>query len=512
MATLVLEEPRSSIWQSLIEAIRGTEQDFTQGPISRAVFLLAIPMVLEMLMESLFAIVDVFWVTRLGSDAVATVGLTESMLTLVFSVAIGLSMFTTAMVARRTGEKDARGASTAAVQAIILGTTLAVLMGVPGFFLAPKLLALMGAPASVIATGHRYTSIVFGGSIAVMMLFLNNAIFRGAGDASAAMRVLWIANAINLLLDPCFIFGLGPFPALGVAGAAVSTLIGRSIGVLYQFWILTNGRSRIRVALADFRIVPRVIAALARVSTSGIVQFAVAHTSWILLVRIISAFGSIALAGYTIGIRIFIFVLLPAWGLSGAANHGGAESRGEETGPCPESCLDDVSLQRGVSGLRGRRLYCVSSSDRPALHQRSGCVGIRGRLSAHCRVGEPGVRVGNGNAAGVQRRGGHGDSDPHQRSWVLVLRSPPRVCVGVRGSHGCAWSVYVNPDRGGVYCAAELRAIRAREVEDASDIGPPFSKGRPHHQRSEVSDRRHRAIDQYLCRAGRRVVQLKRYL
>jgi putative MATE family efflux protein len=319
MATLVVEEPRSSIWQSLIEAIRGTQQDFTQGPISRAVFLLAIPMVLEMLMESLFAIVDVFWVTRLGSDAVATVGLTESMLTLVFSVAIGISMSTTAMVARRTGEKDSRGASTAAVQAIILGTTLAVLMGVPGFFLAPKLLAFMGAPTTVITTGHRYTSIVFGGSIAVMMLFLNNAIFRGAGDASAAMRVLWIANAINLLLDPCFIFGLGPFPALGVTGAAVSTLIGRSIGVLYQFRIMTNGRSRIRVALADFRIVPRVIAALARVSTNGILQFAVAHTSWILLVRIISAFGSVALAGYTIGIRIFIFVILPAWGLSGAA-------------------------------------------------------------------------------------------------------------------------------------------------------------------------------------------------
>jgi len=319
MATALIDKPRSTIWQSVKEAIRGTQQDFTEGSISRAVFLLAIPMVLEMVMESLFAIVDVFWVTRLGADAVATVGLTESLLTLVFSVAIGLSMSTTAMVARRTGEKDSHGAAIAAVQAIILGIGVAVLLGVPGYLLGPHLLGWMGAPAGVIATGQRYTSIVFGGCFAVMLLFLNNAIFRGAGDASVAMRVLWFSNIINLLLDPCLIFGLGPFPALGVTGAAVSTLIGRSSGVLYQFWILTRGRSRIRIALADIRVVPRVIASLVRVSITGVLQFMVAHTSWIVLVRIISAFGSVAVAGYTIGIRIFIFVLLPSWGLSGAA-------------------------------------------------------------------------------------------------------------------------------------------------------------------------------------------------
>lgn len=319
MATLVIKEPRSTIWQSLIEAIRGTKQDFTQGSISRAVVLLAIPMVLEMVMESLFAIVDVFWVTRLGAEAVATVGLTESMLTLIFSVAIGVSMSTTAMVARRVGEKDARGAAIAAVQAIILGITLAVLMGIPGCLLAPRLLGWMGAPATLVATGHHYTAIVLGGSAAVMLLFLNNAIFRGAGDASVAMRVLWVSNLINLLLDPCLIFGLGPFPALGVTGAAVSTLIGRSIGVLYQFWILFGATSRIRIALSDIRIVPSVILSLMRVSITGILQFAIAHTSWIALVRIISVFGSVAVAGYTIGIRIFIFVILPCWGLSGAA-------------------------------------------------------------------------------------------------------------------------------------------------------------------------------------------------
>jgi putative MATE family efflux protein len=319
MSVPVASEVRPTIWQSLVEAVRGSRQDFTEGSISRAVFLLATPMVLEMLMESLFAIVDVFWVTRLGANAVATVGLTESMLTLVFSVAIGVSLSTTAMVARRTGEKDMRGAATAAVQAIVLGIGLALLAGIPGFWLAPRLLEWMGAPADLVATGHRYTSIVLGGSISVMLLFLNNAIFRGAGDASVAMRVLWFSNLINLALDPCLIFGLGPFPRMGVTGAAVSTLIGRSLGVIYQFWILFRGRSRIAIGRADLKIVPRVIASLMRVSITGVLQFAIAHTSWIALVRIISTFGSAAIAGYTIGIRIFVFVILPSWGLSGAA-------------------------------------------------------------------------------------------------------------------------------------------------------------------------------------------------
>ncbi len=318
--TTVITPPRPpTVWQSLLEAIRGTHQDFTQGSISRAVFLLATPMVLEMLMESLFAIVDVFWVTRLGADAVATVGLTESILVLVFSVALGISMSTTAMVARRIGEKDSRGAATAAGQAILLGVALAILMGAPGSWFAPRLLEWMGAPAGLVATGHRYTSIALGGSVSVMLLFLNNAIFRGAGDASIAMRVLWVSNLINLTLDPCLIFGLGPFPRLGVTGAAVSTLTGRSLGVLYQLWILTRGHSRIVIRRPDFRLAPRVIGSLIRVSSTGVAQFAVAHTSWIALVRIISSFGSTAVAGYTIGIRIFIFAILPSWGLSGAA-------------------------------------------------------------------------------------------------------------------------------------------------------------------------------------------------
>jgi putative MATE family efflux protein len=319
MATPAVTQPRRGFWASLFEAIRGTHQDFTEGSISRAIFLLATPMVLEMFMESLFAIVDVFWVTRLSANAIATVGLTESMMTLVFSVAFGVSLSTTAMVARRIGEKDSQGAATAAVQAIFLGIGIAAVMGVPGFLLAPHLLGWMGAPADLIATGHHYASIVFGSSVIVMLLFLNNAIFRGAGDASVAMRVLWMSNLINLALDPCFIFGLGPFPALGVTGAAVSTLTGRTLGVLYQFWILTRGHTRVMIRPSDWRVVPRVISSLARVSATGVMQFIVAHISWIALVRMISSFGSVAVAGYTIGIRIFVFVILPAWGLSGAA-------------------------------------------------------------------------------------------------------------------------------------------------------------------------------------------------
>jgi putative MATE family efflux protein len=319
MATAVLPQQRTGIWQSIRDAIRGTQQDLTDGPISRAVVLLAIPMVLEMVMESLFAITNVFWVTRLGANAIATVGLTESMLTLVFSVAIGVSMSTTAMVARRIGEKDPAGAATAAVQAIVLGVVLAVLMGVPGYWFAPQLLDLMGAPADLVAVGQGYTALVLGGSITVLLLFLNNAIFRGAGDASIAMRVLWFSNLINMVLDPCFIFGLGPFPELGVTGAGVSTIIGRGSGVLLQLWILARGSSRVVIRRGDLRIVPEVITSLMRVSVTGILQFAIAHTSWIALVRFISGFGASAVAGYTIGIRIFLFAILPCWGLSGAA-------------------------------------------------------------------------------------------------------------------------------------------------------------------------------------------------
>jgi len=319
VATTVPNIPQSSLWSSIREALRGSHQDYTTGNLNRAILLLAIPMVLEMVLESLFAVVDVFFVGRLGADAVATVGLTESLLSLVFAVAIGLSMSTTAMVARRIGEKDPEDASVSGVQAIVLGLSVSLLVGIPSFIFAPRLLQLMGASPDIVATGSGYARIALGGSGAIMMLFLNNAIFRGAGDAAIAMRLLWVSNIINLILDPCLIFGLGPFPRLGVTGAALATFTGRSIGVLYQFYRLARGTERLPSLARHLRVNLAVLWRLVRVSITGILQFAIAHTSWIGLVRIVSTFGAAALAGYTIAIRIVIFVILPSWGLSNAA-------------------------------------------------------------------------------------------------------------------------------------------------------------------------------------------------
>jgi len=304
---------------SVREAIRGSHRDYTAGSINRAILLLAIPMVLEMVMEALFALVDVFWVARLGADSVATVGLTESMLTLVYSVAMGLGFSATAMVARRIGEKDREGAAVAGVQAIGLGVAAGLLMGLPCLFLAPRLLRLMGASPEIISIGSSYARIAMGCSFVVVLLFLNNAVFRGAGDAAIAMRVLWLSNTINLILDPCLIFGLGPFPRLGVTGAAASTLTGRTIGVIYQFYRLGKGGEHIRILARQLRLQFEVMWRLLRISVTGIAQLAIPHVAWIALVRIVSVFGSAALAGYTIGVRIIIFVILPSWGLSGAA-------------------------------------------------------------------------------------------------------------------------------------------------------------------------------------------------
>jgi putative MATE family efflux protein len=312
-------QPQRSLWSSLVEAVRGSHQDYTAGSLNRAILLLAVPMVLEMVLESLFAVVDVFWVGRLGANAVATVGLTESMLMLVFAVGMGLSLSTTAMVARRIGEKDPEGAAVAGVQAIALGLIISLAIGLPCFLLAPRLLQLMGASPEIVAVGSGYTRICLGGSFAVLLLFLNNAIFRGAGDAAIAMRLLWVSNIINLVLDPCLIFGWGPFPRMGVTGAALATFTGRSIGVIYQFYRLLKGTERIHILTRQLRLRFDVLWRLARVSLTGILQFAIANTSWIGLVRIVSIFGAAALAGYTIAIRIVVFAILPSWGLSNAA-------------------------------------------------------------------------------------------------------------------------------------------------------------------------------------------------
>jgi putative MATE family efflux protein len=308
-----------SLWQSVKEALRGSHQDYTTGSLNRSILLLAIPMVLEMVLESLFAVVDVFWVSHLGADAIATVGLTESVLTLVFAVGMGLGMSTTAMVARRIGEKDANGAAISAVQAVFLGLIVSLSLGLPFFMLAPRVLGLMGATPAIIASGTNYTRIVLGGSGVVLMLFLNNAIFRGAGDAAIAMRLLWVSNILNLILDPCLIFGLGPFPKMGVTGAALATFTGRGIGVIYQFYRLGKGTERLKILSRHLRLQGTVLWRLVRVSISGILQFLISQASWIGLVRIVSLFGASAVAGYTIGVRIMIFAILPSWGLSNAA-------------------------------------------------------------------------------------------------------------------------------------------------------------------------------------------------
>ena len=308
------------IASTLREAVGGSEQDFTEGNINRAIVLLSVPMILEMVMESLFGIVNIFYVSRwLGAEAAATVGLTESVLTIIFGIAIGLSMATTATVARRTGERDMEGAAVAAVQSIIVGVLISLPVAVVGVAFAPALLRLMGAEASVVEMGSGYASIILGGNVFIMLLFLINAIFRGVGDASVAMRALWIANLVNIVLDPCFIFGLGFFPELGVTGSAIATTIGRATGVAYQLWILFSGRSRVKVGRANLRLDVPVMLKLLRVSVGGMFQFLVATASWLGLTRIVAVFGSEALAGYTLALRITLFALLPSWGMANAA-------------------------------------------------------------------------------------------------------------------------------------------------------------------------------------------------
>jgi putative MATE family efflux protein len=306
-------------WTLFLEALRGSTRDYTKGHVGQAILMLAVPMVIEMGMESLFAVVDVFFVSRLGADAVAMVGLTESILTIVYTVALGLGIGATAVVARRIGEKDDEGAAQAAVQALALGTGVAGAIGIVGATFAWDLLALMGATPSMLDSSIGYARVMLGGNVTVTLLFLANAIFRGAGDAAMAMRMLIVANGINLVLDPCLIFGLGPFPEMGVTGAAVATNIGRGTAVATQLWVLLSGRSRIKAGRRHLAFVPSVMWNVFRLSGVGFLQILIDTSSWVGLVRVISMFGSEALAGYTIGIRTLLFAILPAWGLSNAA-------------------------------------------------------------------------------------------------------------------------------------------------------------------------------------------------
>jgi putative MATE family efflux protein len=306
-------------WSLFLEAVRGSDRDYTVGPVGPALVMLSVPMVLEMAMESLFAVVDVFFVSRVSADAVATVGVTESMLTIVYTVALGLGIGATAVVARRIGEKDEEGAAQAAAQSIALGLILAVVVGAIGTVYARPLMQLMGATPAMIDTSLGYTQVMFAGNATVTLLFLINAIFRGAGDPAVAMRMLWISNAINIVLDPMLIFGIGPFPEWGVTGAAVATNIGRGTAVVVQLWMLMSGRSRVHIQRRHLRLIPAVMWNVCRLSGSGFLQILIDTSSYIGLVRVISTFGSDALAGYTIGIRTVIFAIMPAWGLANAA-------------------------------------------------------------------------------------------------------------------------------------------------------------------------------------------------
>ena len=295
-----------------------TQRDYTKGSIGKAAFLLAVPMVLEMVMESIFAVTDIFFVSGLGYEAVAVVGLTEAVITLLYAVAIGLSMAVTATVARRIGEKKTENANVVAGQTILIGLLVSLIVGVIGVIFAVDILKLMGGSAAVIKQGSSYTSIMLGGSITILYLFLFNAIFRGAGDANIAMRSLWLANGLNIILDPLLIYGIGIFPEMGVTGAAVATNIGRGVGVLYQLYYLTNGFASIKLKANHLRINFIVLTKLINTSIGGIAQFLIATASWVALVRIVSTYGSSAIAGYTIAIRVVIFAILPAWGLSNA--------------------------------------------------------------------------------------------------------------------------------------------------------------------------------------------------
>ena len=320
MPTSARPASRLRAWAQLIrQSLVGTEQDYTTGSIDRAIVLLSIPMILEMAMESLFAVVDAFFVARVGIEAVATVGLTESVLTLVYSVAIGLSSAATAMVSRRIGEGNREAAAEAGAQTILLALALSALIALPGFFFAKDILRILANDAAVAESGYRFSQLLFTANLPILLLWMLNGIFRGAGDAATAMRALWIANAVNIVLDPIFIFGWGPVPEMGLLGAGIATTIGRSAGVAYQLYQLFKGSKIIRLRRQHFRPQGAVIARLLGIGAGGAGQYLISSASWIVLIGILGRLGPAIVAGYTIAIRIIIFSILPAWGMANAA-------------------------------------------------------------------------------------------------------------------------------------------------------------------------------------------------
>jgi putative MATE family efflux protein len=375
-------EVEVGLWAAIRESLRGSHRDYTVGPIGRSIVLLAIPMVLEMLMESTFAVADIFWVAHLGPDAIATVGITESLLTLLYAVAIGLSIGATAMVARRIGEKNPEGAARAAMQALALGLIVAAIFAAIGVPLASRWLALMGGSPWVVQHGVGFAQVMLAGNATIIMLFLINAIFRGAGDAAIAMRVLWLANIINMVLGPCFIFGVGPFPKLGLVGAAVGTNIGRGIGVLYALSRLIRPGGRFDITRAHLKLEPAIMARLVRLSSTATFQVFIGMASWIGLMRTVASFGSNAVAGYMVGIRVIIFALLPSWGMSNAAATMVGQALGARNPERAEKAVWTAAFYNmiclGVVGLIyavfARQIILIFTSDPNVVPYGVGCL------------------------------------------------------------------------------------------------------------------------------------------
>ncbi len=430
------------------ESLRENDADFTTGPIGRPLGLLAIPMMLEMSMEAVFALVDIIFVSLLGTDAVAAVGLTEALVTVLYGLAIGFGMGVTAMVSRRIGARNPGGAAAVAGQAIWVGAFIAVVIGITGVLFAADLLRMMGASEAVIAEGSGYTTVLLGGSASIIYLFLLTAAFRGAGDAPVALRSLALANGINIVLDPCLIFGVGPFPELGVTGAAVATTIGRGAGVVYLAWHLFAGRGRLLLKLPHCRIVPALLFRMVRISVGGVGQFLIATASWIIIMRVVALYGSAPVAAYTIGLRLIEFALLPAWGLGNAAatlvgqNLGaGKPERAEQTVWRAARYNATFMLVIGIGMVVTAPLIVAMFSDDPeVMRYGTSCLRILG-------IGYPMYAVG---MIIVQAMNGAGDTwTPSLLNfvcfWLLEIPLAYALATGAGfGPNGVFWAIVIS--------------------------------------------------------------------
>ena len=452
--------------------MRGSRADYTRVPLPRAILLLALPMMLELVMESTFGLVDIYFVGKLGSEAVATVGLTGSVIILVFAVAMGLCMGTTAMVSRRIGEGDPAAAGVAAWQAIVVGVAVSIPIGIFGYFSAPKMLRLMGGSEPIVA-GYGYTAVLFAGSATIFLLFLNNAIFRGAGDAAVAMRVLWFANIVNMILDPLLIFGIGPFPELGLTGAAVATTIGRGLGVGYQLRILFRARERIAITRETLHWAPDVTRRLLRVSATAMMQFLVGTAAWLGVTRIVALFGDTTLAGYTITPAAHSFRHPAFLGNQQRRRHAGRPEPGrEKTRPRRKSRLHHRFVNFALLAVIAVVFWAFAVAADRRLHQRAGRLRRRRQKSENHQRRVCLLRLRDGFLAGFQRLGRHRYADAAQFLLLLVLATAPRLLplqdAGHRGRRRVLRGHRLRRDVG----ARRLAALPAGQMEDPRDLTP----------------------------------------